>query len=146
MSGTCPVCGANIPEAGAACPACGFKLLGPTESFKPVTLGNDEVQAAKGSASSAVLTVVRGPQTGITYELSGDSVSIGRNPQCALFLNDMTVSRLHATIYPREGRYAIVDENSFNGVWVNNQNVTSKVLEDGDMVQIGTFCLVYQDN
>ncbi|MFR1167875.1 MAG: FHA domain-containing protein [Adlercreutzia equolifaciens] len=39
-----------------------------------------------------------GSRSGISFVLTGDPVTIGRSPQCTIFLNDMTVSRMHATI------------------------------------------------
>jgi pSer/pThr/pTyr-binding forkhead associated (FHA) protein len=68
---------------------------------------------------------------------------VGRSPQCDIFLNDMTVSREHATIRPEAGEFVIKDSNSFNGIWINNQNVEEAVLEEGDIVQIGAFCLLF---
>ena len=56
----------------------------------------------------------------------------------------MTVSRMHATLDRVPGGYKIVDADSFNGLWVNNLNMKEAVLNDGDVVQIGTFCLLYQ--
>ena len=98
-------------------------------------------------AAEAVLRVVRGPQTGVSYRLGDDAIqTIGRSPQCDVFLNDMTVSREHAVIEPLDGTFSIRDTNSFNGVWVNNANVEDKyILTHGDIIQIGAFCLIYQE-
>ena len=63
-----------------------------------------------------------------------------------IFLNDMTVSRMHATIEQENGCYVIRDANSFNGVWVNNDSVEARALRPGDFIQIGTFCMQYEEN
>ena len=55
----------------------------------------------------------------------------------------MTVSRMHATIERTPTGFRISDADSFNGLWVNNLNVKDADLRDGDIVQIGTFCLMY---
>ena len=57
----------------------------------------------------------------------------------------MTVSRMPASVYPSDSGYEISDEASFNGVWVNNNSVDTYLLADGDVVQIGAFCLVYKE-
>lgn len=146
MSTVCPVCGTALEEGAAACPACGFKLQGATQSFQPIALEEEVPAAAPAPAPSrAILRVVRGPQTGAAFELGGEKLSIGRNPQCGLFLNDMTVSRQHAELIPAGGAWIIKDCNSFNGVWVNNKSVDEHTLRSGDIVQIGAFCLQYQD-
>ena len=41
------------------------------------------------------LSIVKGPQTGMTFELDQPVISIGRDPSNSVFLNDMTVSRRH---------------------------------------------------
>ena len=49
-------------------------------------------------ANTPVLTIIKGPQTGNTFELEGAETTIGRDPSNGIFLNDMTVSRAHAKI------------------------------------------------
>lgn len=145
MADMCPVCRGVVTANDAACPSCGFKLLGMTQEFKPITL-NGPVESGPSTASTtAVLKVVRGPQTGVSYALQNDEMTIGRSPRCSIFLNDMTVSRLHARIHREGTGYIITDEHSYNGVWVNNRNIEAKALSAGDFIQIGTFCLVYEE-
>ena len=145
MNTVCPVCSSPVEAHAAACPSCGFKLLGSTQRFEPVTLPGEAVADAEAPQAAAVLHVVRGPQTGVSYQLEDKELSIGRSPQCDLFLNDMTVSRQHATIEPTQGGYVIRDANSFNGVWVDNKSIDAHRLTDGDVIQIGAFCLVYKE-
>lgn len=93
--------------------------------------------------SEATLKIVKGPQIGSSFRLAADRLTVGRSPQCDIFLNDMTVSRMHATIERTPAGFRISDADSFNGLWVNNLNVKDADLRDGDIVQIGTFCLMY---
>lgn len=146
MSEICPVCQSSVAPGSASCPQCGFKLLGATEKFEPLTLDESERMAPVDHLQHAMLHVVRGPQAGVSYRLQGDTLTIGRSPQCSIFLNDMTVSRMHATLTREEDCYVIRDENSYNGVWVNNKSVEAKALRAGDFIQIGTFCLMYEEN
>ena len=142
----CPVCNNPIDSQAPVCPHCGFKLLGSTQRFEPVSFGDDALPVAAAPQAAAALHVVRGPQTGVTYQLGDQALTIGRSPQCDLFLNDMTVSREHASVEPADGGYVIRDANSFNGVWVNNDSVDApRKLVDGDVIQIGAFCLLYQE-
>lgn len=140
----CPVCNATLADTDTACPVCGFKLIGKTEAFKPIAMTPTPNMASPALLSEATLSIVKGPQVGNVFRLSADALTIGRSPQCDIFLNDMTVSRMHATMRRTPAGYEIVDADSFNGLWVNNLNVKDAVLKDGDVVQIGTFCLVYQ--
>lgn len=97
--------------------------------------------AAQPVARKTVLTVVRGPQTGVAFVLEPRVLVVGRDPQCDIFLNDMTVSRDHARIEPVGTAFQIIDDDSFNGVWINNENVHTALLHDGDFIQIGAFAL-----
>lgn len=146
MTTLCPVCSNPVESDAAACPQCGFKLLGATQRFEPVPLDDAPPSVEAAPQARAALHVVRGPSAGVTLQLGDEPLSIGRSPQCDVFLNDMTVSREHALIEPCEGGYAIHDTNSFNGVWVNNDSVDApRKLCNGDVIQIGAFCLLYQE-
>ena len=101
---------------------------------------------AQEKPAHPTLTIVKGPQIGETFELDAPIITLGRDPRNSVFLNDMTVSRMHATIEQENGCYVIRDANSFNGVWVNNDSVEARALRPGDFIQIGTFCMQYEEN
>ena len=148
MDKTCPVCNNVLKDTDPACPSCGFKLLGSTEEFQPITLdGEQQLETKKKpkTAQIASFTIIRGPQIGTSYRLDDKQLSIGRSPQCDIFLNDMTVSRDHATIFPKDGSFVIKDNQSYNGIWINNESIDEAVLNNGDIVQIGAFCLEYEE-
>lgn len=95
------------------------------------------------------LTIVKGPSTGETFTLDQDVISIGRDPQNSVFLNDMTVSRHHAKMDLggiRDGVATIEDLGSLNGTWVDGAIVNKAMLSDGSTVQIGTFRMVFHTN
>ena len=146
MSELCPVCSHEIEPGAEVCPTCGFRLLGATQAFKPLVIDEEAPAQSERGVARATLNVVRGPQVGVTFTLGSEPITIGRSPQCTIFLNDMTVSRMHATIEPEAGCYVIRDAHSFNGLWVNNESVEARTLRPGDFIQIGTFCLQYEEN
>ncbi len=96
--------------------------------------------------TNPVLSIIKGPQTGNTFQLNGPETTIGRDPANAIFLNDMTVSRAHAKIVRDGSNVVIEDLGSLNGTWVDGAIVTSSALHDGSSVQIGTFTLVYHES
>lgn len=146
MTERCPVCFHEVNAGDPVCPTCGFKLLGATQAFKPLAVEGDSVLACESAPTRACLNVVRGPKVGMVYGLGSEPITVGRSPQCTIFLNDMTVSRMHATIEAEGPCYVIRDANSFNGVWVNNESVEARTLRPGDLIQIGTFCLQYEES
>jgi FHA domain-containing protein len=68
-----------------------------------------------------------------------ENTTIGRSPSNDIVLKESKVSRQHATVHFRDGRFVIVDLKSSNGVLVNNKRVEEHYLQDGDEVRIGSF-------
>lgn len=74
------------------------------------------------------------------YALSG-TMRIGRDPESEIYIDNVGVSRLHATVMQQGTTFAVRDEGSANGVHVNGERVEHRALQDGDVVQIGKFSL-----
>ncbi|MCH8964538.1 MAG: SpoIIE family protein phosphatase [Planctomycetes bacterium] len=65
---------------------------------------------------------------------------IGRDPSCAIQIDDATVSRRHADIRgDSKGRFTIRDLGSKNGTMVNNTPTTTCELHHGDEVTFGSI-------
>ena len=90
----------------------------------------------------ALLQVKRGPNAGSTFLLDTDTSTIGRNTESTVFLDDVTVSRAHAT-FERKGAEWFVRDGSLNGTYVNGEQVDETKLATGDQVQIGRFRLTF---
>lgn len=93
---------------------------------------------------SAMLLVQRGPGAGARYLLDTDTVSVGRHPDSDIFLDDISVSRRHAT-FTRDGQgYVVSDLGSLNGTYVNRDRIERDIsLAGGDEVQIGKYRLIF---
>ena len=66
-------------------------------------------------------------------------MTIGRSRDCDIFLEDLAVSRLHASIQQLpDGGYELEDHRSAAGTFVNGWAITRCRLNDGDVVQIGS--------
>jgi len=92
---------------------------------------------------TALLVVLRGPNTGARFLLDDDEVSSGRHPDSDIFLDDVTVSRKHAIFRRTNGRFVVRDVGSLNGTYVNRERIDEAVLTTGDEVQIGKYRLVF---
>ena len=92
---------------------------------------------------TALLVVLRGPNTGARFLLDDEQVAAGRHPDSDIFLDDVTVSRKHATFVASGGGYLVRDSGSLNGTYVNRERIDEAPLHQGDEVQIGKFRLVY---
>ena len=77
------------------------------------------------------------------YTLSyGAKLSLGRYSKNDIVLQDMSVSRHHATIEVRGQKLLIFDAGSKNGTIVNGTKAKSAELYHGDVVQIGKNCRI----
>ena len=118
--------------------------MGQTQSFNlmpDITLPNLDMSSQ--DSGLAELTIVRGPSTGERFILDIPEVTIGRDPNCEVFLNDRTVSRRHAHLSIQGGRAIIEDLGSLNGTWVDAAIVSSSELFNGSTIQIGTFKMIF---
>jgi len=99
--------------------------------------------ALSGDGNSAMVFIHRGAQKGSRFLVTAEGVTIGRSPESSIFLDDVTVSRKHASIEKSGIGFTFKDSGSLNGSYVNNESVTEKVLLSGDEIQIGKFHLLF---
>ena len=80
------------------------------------------------------------------YQLaSGVALMIGRGNSNDIVVPDINISRVHAQIEQKpDGSWVVTDLNSTNGVYVNDVKVHSAVVQDGDMISLGTSQLELQ--
>ena len=105
----------------------------------------DDVTAVENlPQGSAMLLVQRGPDAGARFLLDTDVVTVGRHPDSDIFLDDISVSRRHATFTRTANGYVISDLGSLNGSYINRDRIdTDVILSGGDEVQIGKYRLIF---
>jgi hypothetical protein len=150
----CSECGFVNPEGANYCQKCGAYLarpegegedastmaykVGETGEYEPVDV-TDEVDRA----GAALVVRSGGGRAGESFTVDRDRMSIGRTPDAAVFLDDVTVSRNHALIVRRDDGLYIDDLGSLNGTYVNRRRIESHKLDDGDEFQVGKYKLSY---
>ncbi len=121
--------------------------LPPTEySFDedgPRLSAEDQATVDALRPGTALLMVLRGPNTGARFLLDDEEIGSGRHPESDIFLDDVTVSRRHAVFVRDEHGYRVRDVGSLNGTYVNRERIDEARLHAGDEVQIGKFRLMY---
>lgn len=91
------------------------------------------------------LNVVAGPHTGQTFVLNDLPISIGRETDSVISLpEDLSVSRLHAEIYRKDGALRIRDLRSTHGTFVNGFSIDDKALDLGDKIEVGSSLLLVE--
>jgi len=76
-----------------------------------------------------------------TLETDKNTITIGRNKNSDIQLNNLGVSKKHATITRHNGSYFIEDLNSTNGTLLNNEPITKAGLSGKDVITIGKHTL-----
>lgn len=137
---TCPVCSQPVRPGSNKCSCCGFMLVGITQEIpSPGTGGIPSTGAVY--RGKPTLTVTKGSLQNQVFDLEPLPVVIGRDPECDLFLNNMTVSRRHAIIEKEGNMLMLKDLGSLNGTWIDGKISDQAELTDGILVQIGTFSM-----
>jgi transcriptional regulator with GAF, ATPase, and Fis domain len=101
-------------------------------------------EVAVSPTSGARLEVVSGPLKGKLFPLTGDEVSIGRDPSNEISLLDSLVSRRHCLIRKEANGFRLVDLESRNNTFVSGVPVMDRVLAHGDQIRVGNSILVFQ--
>lgn len=93
----------------------------------------------------ATLQIIRGPDKERSFNLvDGDNV-VGRQGE-QIQISDGTISRRHAMLTTREGRWFIEDLGAANGTYLNGVKVTKPIaLTRGDQIRLGSTLLVFAD-
>lgn len=73
---------------------------------------------------------------GTEFVVSG-TATIGRGEDCTIPLKDGSASRHHATVEWCPEGYRVTDQESANGVWLEDRRIASHVLRDGERFRIG---------
>jgi pSer/pThr/pTyr-binding forkhead associated (FHA) protein len=89
------------------------------------------------------------------FHIERGLVTVGRDPQCDLPINDESISRKHAEISKAEGRWVVKDLDSKNGTFVsfNGDPHTERriesinALKNGSIVRFGqvSFTIILED-
>jgi hypothetical protein len=105
------------------------------------------LRSTGGAQGIGMVRIEEGKEPGRVYEIRKESLSIGRSRESDIFLEDLAVSRLHASIISLgNNSYALRDEGSANGTKVNGQPVNKYQpypLQEGDKIQLGQTVLVF---
>ncbi len=71
--------------------------------------------------------------------------TIGRSDKCDFMIDGNEISRQHARIKFKDGRYIIEDLKSTNGTLVNGEKIERQLLKHGDEITIGDFTILFDD-
>lgn len=81
------------------------------------------------------------------FVLNSSVTTIGRAQDNDIVINNLALSRRHAEVSCRNGRFSVSDLGSQNGVFVNSERIrAAKTLSDSDTITLGTYHFVFSDH
>lgn len=98
---------------------------------------------------TAAMICISGRSIGQIFLLTKQETTLGRAPECDIFLDDEGVSRHHAKIVEEDGALVLMDLGSTNGTFIDNERIQVATLRDGLRLQLGTATILqfrYQDS
>lgn len=92
------------------------------------------------------LEIVTGPRAGRRFSLNRTVTVVGRNSECDVVLEPMSVSRKHASIEWRDGRYFLTDLGSTRGTYLNQKKLGREPvpLEDGSTIRLAEIQMKFR--
>ena len=102
-----------------------------------------EARTEPGRVPAGAFLIIDG---GRHFPLDRPVVNIGRRLDNQIILEDPHVSRTHAQLRVRDGRFVLFDLGSTAGTQVNGRRAQQHVLRPGDVVSIGESNLVYGED
>ncbi len=83
----------------------------------------------------------------LTVPVGDKEIILGRSNDCDVVLRVEEVSRHHAKMFIKDGKYTIADLKSLNGTYVNRQRVVEQSLKHLDEIWLGSKChIVFRDD
>lgn len=116
-----------------------------TDSTRELRLSSQSTRESPVSSSEDIgaYLVIEG---GRIFDLRQPRTRIGRALDNDLILDAPQVSRYHAVLEQRFGRYVLRDLRSTQGTWVNGFRVTEAVLRSGDVISLADVEIVYAES
>jgi serine protease Do len=145
--------GSGVGAVAAAAVIAGFLTIRSRQkksSFPSVAVRSDTMVAPGVRGNTAPIptkgrysllgrfTILNGSRAGERLGLGGSGIRIGREQAvCEIVLENPKVSRLHAEVVSIDGKVLLIDRNSSNGTYVNDQRIEKRFLRDGDIIYFG---------
>ncbi|MGE0430801.1 MAG: HD domain-containing phosphohydrolase [Planctomycetota bacterium] len=91
-----------------------------------------------------VLRVKSGSNKGAVFDLTAESISMGRDCPDGVQILDQGVSRRHAEVFRIGEMFFVRDLQSRNGVFLNDEKIVEELLQPGDQIRIGQTIFVFE--
>lgn len=90
------------------------------------------------------LVSFKGKKVVAVYPVDKQTLLVGRSSECDIAIDDSSISRVHARITVKSGRYIVEDMGSLNGTYKNDDGIKIAHIEDGDQISFGSVDLIFR--
>ena len=133
-----PPAPAPLPAVAAPPPAPAPAPAGAVAAPPPAPVPPAPAPAAEPEGEPEVVVELRGEEV-LRVPLRAENMIIGRDPSVQLHLDDLALSRRHASIERRGAAIWVVDHKSANGTFVNGERIEEHLLNAGDIIGVGRY-------
>jgi hypothetical protein len=112
-------------------------------STVPTSRALNNPPPAPATAGRRVLEGLSGPVSGRQFALKSDRITIGRDDDNDIVVEDLSVSLKHAEIVKKGKLSVVFDRGSSNGTFVQGRRIQENALKDGFLVDIGQIKFRY---
>ncbi|NJL92214.1 MAG: DUF3662 domain-containing protein [Anaerolineae bacterium] len=114
-------------------------------SLRPTSLSTrtdkvDRISTAPPLVHPRAMLIAQGRAA---FMLKRPIINLGRHADNHVVLEDPRISRWHCQIRLRHGRHTLYDLNSSHGTYVNHQRIVEHILQNGDVLSLGSVQLIY---
>ncbi|MFV2060895.1 MAG: FHA domain-containing protein [Gammaproteobacteria bacterium] len=78
-----------------------------------------------------------------TFPIIEGDMMIGHDRDCTVFIDSLALDENHAKISTSAQLSTLIDCESESGTFVNQEKITSRPLQDGDLIRVGKHILLY---
>lgn len=128
------------PEARA--PHATVVAGGPPRSVAPAKAPAEPSKPEEPSGPRLLL--YDGKRVKSVFPVNKPEMLVGRSADCDIVIEDGTVSRKHARIISKPGRFVVENLKSLNGTYINDEAIERGHIEDNDSVAFGSVVLVFR--
>jgi pSer/pThr/pTyr-binding forkhead associated (FHA) protein len=119
-------------------------VLSQAEDARPIPDGHEGTISSFYQGQPPMIVVKLKNRPLKTCPFKGNEMSIGRNCDNDIIIDNLSVSRKHAVITSGKEGYRIMDCESKNGTFLNGKPVKEAALKSGDTILLGKYVLVFE--
>lgn len=116
-----------------------------SEADKTAVAESDTLKIRLEEAKSAppLLVVISGRPLGKNFLLNKEKMILGRDLAADISIAETSISRKHTEFAVTPDGILCKDLGSTNGTFINDEKITTRKLEDGDLIRIGNTILKF---